>query len=122
MEQPMDPAQHSTTGDAFRSAEDKLVAQAISPNVVEISFPAPVANLVNLFDTVAILSVKSPQKEMAALGPFYVAERKAGSYLLLKRNPYYWKKDSAGKQLPYLDSIRLEIVQTHDIEALSCKR
>src|SRR6478609_2985868 len=122
MEQLMDPALHSSTGDAFRSAEGKLVAQVISPNVVEISFPAPVANLVNLFDTVAILSEKSPQKEMAALGPFFVAERKAGSYLLLKRNPYYWKKDAAGKQLPYLDAVRLDIEQNPEIEALRFKR
>ena len=122
MEQLMDPALHSSTGDAFRSAEGKLAAQVISPNVVEISFPAPVANLVNLFDTVAILSVKSPQKEMAALGPFFVAERKAGSYLLLKRNPYYWKKDADGRPLPYLDAVRLDIEQNPEIEALRFKR
>jgi peptide/nickel transport system substrate-binding protein len=122
MQQLMDPALHSSTGDAFRSAEGKLAVQAISPTVIEISFPAPVANLVNLFDTVAILSAKSPQKEMAALGPFYVAERKAGSYLLLKRNPYYWKKDAAGKQLPYLDAIHIDIEQNPEIEALRFKR
>ncbi|MCU1219058.1 MAG: hypothetical protein JWN42_255, partial [Candidatus Angelobacter sp.] len=122
MQQLMDPALHSSTGDAFRSAEGKLVAQVISADEVEISFPAPVANLVNLFDTVAILSAKSPQKEMAALGPFYVVERKAGSYIQLKRNPYYWKKDAAGKQLPYLDSIRLDIEQNPEIEAMRYKR
>jgi peptide/nickel transport system substrate-binding protein len=59
---------------------------------------------------------------MAALGPFYVAEHKAGSYILLKRNPNYWKKDSAGHQLPYLDSIRLEIEPNRDIEALKYER
>src|SRR5437588_621610 len=64
MEQLMDPALHSPTGDAFRSAEGKVTAQAVSPTVVEITFPAPVANLVNIFDTVAILSAKSPQNEM----------------------------------------------------------
>src|ERR1051326_1521400 len=122
VQQLMDPALHSSTGDAFRSGEGKVTTQVISPSVVEISFPAPVANLVNLFDTVAILSAKSPQKEMAVLGPFYVAERKAGSYLLLKRNPYYWKKDAAGKQLPYLDSIRLDIEQNPEIEAMRYKR
>src|SRR5258707_4227705 len=78
MEQLMDPALHSSTGDAFRSAEGKLVTQIISSNEIEINFPAPVANLINLFDTVAILSVTSQQKEMAALGPFYVAGRKPG--------------------------------------------
>src|SRR5215813_9886474 len=122
MEQLMDPVLHSSTGDAFRSAEGKVTAQVISPTVVEISFPAPVANLVKLFDAVAILSVKSPQKEMAALGPFYVAERKAGSYLLLKRNPNYWKKDAAGRQLPYLNSVRLDIEQNPEVEALRYKR
>jgi peptide/nickel transport system substrate-binding protein len=122
MAQLMDPALHSSTGDAFRSGEGKAETQIISSSVVEISFPAPVANLVDLFDTVAILSAKSPQKEMAALGPFYVAERKAGSYLLLKRNPYYWKKDSAGRQLPYLDAVRLDIEQNPEIEAMRYKR
>jgi peptide/nickel transport system substrate-binding protein len=122
MEQLMDPALHTSTGDAFRSAEGKLLSQVISANEIEISFPAPVANLVNLFDTVAILSSKSPQKEMAALGPFFVSDRKAGSYIQLKRNPYYWKKDSAGKQLPYLDSIRLDIEQNPEIEAMRYKR
>jgi peptide/nickel transport system substrate-binding protein len=122
MQQLMDPSLHSSTGDAFRSSQGKLLTEVISPNEIQIDFPAPVANLVNLFDTVAILSSKSPQKEMAVLGPFYVAERKAGSYLLLKRNPYYWKKDGAGKQLPYLDSIRLDIEQNPEIEALRFKR
>jgi peptide/nickel transport system substrate-binding protein len=122
MQQLMDPALHSSTGDAFRSAEGKLAAQVISANEIEINFPAPVANLVNLFDTVAILSAKSPQKEMAVLGPFYVSERKAGSYLLLKRNPYYWKKDAAGKQLPYLDSIRIDIEENPEIEAMRYQR
>ncbi len=37
--------------------------------------------------------------------------------LLLKRNPYYWKKDAAGKQLPYLDAVRLDIEQNPEIEA-----
>src|SRR6478736_3352502 len=122
LQQLMDPALHSTTGDAFRSADGKLATHVISAKEIEIDFPAPVANLINLFDTVAILSAKSPQKEMAALGPFYVAERKAGSYLLLRRNPNYWKKDAAGKQLPYLDSVRLDIEQNPEIEALRFKR
>lgn len=118
----MDPALHSSTGDAFRSADGKPTTQVISPKEIEISFPAPVANLVNLFDTVAILSSKSPQKEMAALGPFYVADHKAGSYLELKRNPNYWKKDAAGKQLPYLDAIHIDIEQNPEIEAMRFKR
>jgi peptide/nickel transport system substrate-binding protein len=77
---------------------------------------------VSWFERVAVVSSKSPLKEMAALGPFYVAEHKPGSYLLLKRNPYYWKKDSGGRQLPYLDAVRLDIEQNRDIEALRYER
>src|SRR6476646_6393700 len=38
LQQLMDPALHSSTGDAFRSADGKLAAQVIAPNAVEISF------------------------------------------------------------------------------------
>ena len=59
---------------------------------------------------------------MAVLGPYYVAENKAGAYLLLKRNPNYWKHDQAGQQLPYIDSVKLDIQQNRDIEALRLKK
>jgi peptide/nickel transport system substrate-binding protein len=118
MRQLMDPALHNSTADAFRSGEGEVTARVISPSSVEIVFPAPVAGLVNLFDTVAIVSSKSPLKEMAALGPFYVADHKPGSMILLKRNPNYWKKDAQGRQLPYLDAVRLDIEKNPDIEAL----
>lgn len=122
MQQLMDPALHSSTGDAFRSGEGAISTRVLSPTAIEIDFPAPIANLANLFDTVAIVSSKSPLKEMAALGPFYVAEHKPGSYILLKRNPNYWKKDSSGRQLPYVDAVRLDIEQNPDVEALRYRR
>ena len=31
-----------------------------------------------------------------------------------ERNPYYWKVDSAGHQLPYLDSVRFDVVNNLD--------
>ncbi|MFC4454033.1 ABC transporter substrate-binding protein [Deinococcus sonorensis] len=43
-------------------------------------------------------------------GPFVLSEWKRGSYMVMKRNPYYWKKGSDGKALPYLDSVRFEII------------
>lgn len=122
MQQLMDPAMHSSTADAFRSGEGAITTRVVSPTVIEIGFPAPVANVIRLFDTVAIVSATSPLKELAALGPFYIAEHKPGAYLLLKRNPYYWKKDASGRQLPYLDAVRLEIEQNRDIEALRYER
>ncbi|MFD1734650.1 ABC transporter substrate-binding protein [Deinococcus malanensis] len=43
-------------------------------------------------------------------GPFVLSSWKKGSSMVLKRNPYYWKKGSDGKALPYLNSIRFEII------------
>ena len=43
-------------------------------------------------------------------GPFVLSEWKRGSYMVLKRNPYYWKKGEDGKALPYLDTLRFEII------------
>ncbi len=35
---------------------------------------------------------------------------------MLQRNPNYWKHDSSGKQLPYIDSVRGCIQQNRDLE------
>lgn len=122
IERMMDPATHSATADAFRSGEGKVTATVTGKDRIAITFPAPVAGLDRLFDTVAIMSARSPKKEMAFLGPYYVADYKSGSYVMLKRNPNYWKHDSAGHQLPYIDVLWLDIQANRDIEALRFKR
>ena len=118
----MDPQLHSPTGDSFRSGEGQVDVQIPSSDSVVVTFPAAVAGLERLFDQVAILSAHSPKKEMAVLGPFYVADYSPGSYVLLRRNPNYWKKDNSGKPLPYLDSVRLDIQRNRDIELLRFRR
>jgi len=122
MQRLMDPELHSPTGDAFRSSDGKISTRIASANQITISFPTPIVGLDKLFDQVAIMSSRSPRKEMAVLGPYYVAENKAGSSLLLKRNPNYWKHDSAGHPLPYIESILLDIQQNRDIEMLRLMR
>ena len=122
MQQLMDPALHSATGDAFRSGTGNVETKIISPTQVSITFPAPVAGLDRLFDQVAILSEHSPKKDTAALGPFMLADYKPGATVLLKRNPNYWKTDEQGRKLPYLDSIRLDIQPNRDVEMLRFKR
>jgi peptide/nickel transport system substrate-binding protein len=41
----------------------------------------------------------------AGSGPFEFVEWKRDDHLTLKRNPNYWRKDSSGRSLPYLDQI-----------------
>src|SRR5580693_4493580 len=122
VQQLMDPALHSPTGDAFRSGPGNTETKIISPTQISITFPAPVAGLDRQFDQVAILSAHSPKKEMAVLGAFMVADYKPGVTVLLKRNPNYWKTDAQGRKLPYLDSIRLDIQPNRDVEMLRFKR
>ena len=57
------------------------------------------------------------ESERAVLGPFRIEEHRPGSYLLLARNPNYWKAEG-GRRLPYLDRVLLEIVQNRDLELL----
>jgi peptide/nickel transport system substrate-binding protein len=116
-----DPALHSATGDAFRSGTGEVRAVARGKHEAAITFPQPVAGVARLFDQVAILSHGSPLKERAVLGPFRLAEHKPGSYLLLERNPNYWKVEN-GRRLPYLDRLRLDILQNRELELLRFKQ
>jgi peptide/nickel transport system substrate-binding protein len=118
----MDPAMHSPTGDAFRSAPGVVESRCTGASSVMARFPGAVASLAAQFDQVGIMSARSPRKESAVLGPFMVGEYKAGSYILLRRNPNYWKHDANGKKLPYLDAIRLEIQQNRELELLRFRR
>src|SRR4051794_28261393 len=117
----MDPALHSATGDAFRSSAGPVTAVARGKYQAVVTFPEPVAGVARLFDQVAILSHSSPLKDRAVLGPFRIAEHKPGSYLLLERNPHYWKTEN-GRRLPYLDRVRLDILQNRELELLRFKQ
>jgi peptide/nickel transport system substrate-binding protein len=122
MERLMDPALHTPAGDSFRSAPGAVETKCASPVSASIRFPAPVAALAQQFDQVAIQSAHSLHKEGVVLGPFMVGEYKPGAFLVLDRNPYYWKKDANGRRLPYLDSIRLEIQSNRELELLRFRR
>lgn len=49
------------------------------------------------------------------LAAYYLAEMPSPQVAILKRNPYYWKIDAAGNQLPYIDEIRADTVTKVDM-------
>jgi peptide/nickel transport system substrate-binding protein len=117
----LDPNLHSPTGDTFQSGEGAVQAVVRGKYEVAVLFPQPVAGVLRLFDQVAVMSRTSPLKERAVLGPFRIAEHKPGSYILLTRNPNYWKTEG-GRRLPYLDAVRLEIQPNRELELLRFRR
>ncbi|HLY16517.1 MAG TPA: ABC transporter substrate-binding protein [Bryobacteraceae bacterium] len=118
----MDPKVHAPVGDAFRAGPGTAEITVLGPERVTIAFPFVVSGMERLFDQVAIMSSKSAKKEGAVLGPFYVTNYQAGSEVLLKKNPHYWKRDAQGRGLPYLDSIRLPIQQNRTMEMVRFER
>jgi peptide/nickel transport system substrate-binding protein len=122
VKQLMDPKLHSVTGDQFRSGNGEVQTKIHAANKISITFPAAIAGLDRQFDQVAIMSATSPKKEKAVLGPFYVADYKPGSYVYLRKNENYWKKDSAGRKLPLLDAVKLDIQPNRDIELMRFRR
>ncbi len=117
-----DPELASPVADAFRLEQGGIEVRAVSPYKVSILFPDAVAGVERLFDPLPILSSRSPAPMRATLGPFQIEEYKPGAYVQLKRNANYWRTGDGGRRLPYLDSVRLEIVKTPQLELLRFTR
>lgn len=117
-----DPKLVSATADEFRSGGGQIKTASSGRYAVSISFAQPLPSVEFLFDQLNLSSSRSPQKEKASLGPFFLSDYKAGQYVLLRRNPNYWKSDSGGKPLPYLDSVRLDIQSNRENELLRFRR
>ncbi|HEX8138015.1 MAG TPA: ABC transporter substrate-binding protein [Pyrinomonadaceae bacterium] len=88
--------------EAVAAPENYLSNLAVLPrHVLEADF-----NKGTFKDAYAITS--DPQQIVVA-GAFAPQAAVPGERLTLKRNPNYWKKDQAGAQLPYLESLVLEV-------------
>jgi peptide/nickel transport system substrate-binding protein len=58
---------------------------------------------------------------MPTLGAWVVVEHRPDDIVVLRRNPYYWKVDEAGNQLPYLHEMhyRLSTWSDRDVQAVA---
>jgi peptide/nickel transport system substrate-binding protein len=63
-------------------------------------------------------TISTPPEQFAGLGPFRLKEYVVGQRLVLERNPYYWKQDSAANPLPYLDGITFLFVPSEDAQVI----
>ncbi len=111
----LDPKEASPVGDAFRSDAGPPAVTVVSPLDLAVVYAAPKPGLDRLFDTLPV-TPRTTAKLPASAGPFALSEYRPGEYVRLTRNPNYWKRDPSGHQLPYLDSVRIDIQANHDIE------
>ncbi len=58
---------------------------------------------------------------MPTLGAWVVVEHRPDDIVVLRRNPYYWKVDEAGNQLPYMNEMhyRLSTWGDRDVQAVA---
>lgn len=108
----------SPVADVFRSEQGLPEVEVEAPNQITVRYAATKAGLERLFDELYI----APAHGSASAGPFFVSDYRSGAWVELRRNPWYWKRDTAGRALPYLDSVRLDIQANTDIEVVRFER
>lgn len=64
------------------------------------------------------LGTDTPPDQIVGTGPFLLDRVDPGQQVILKRNPRYYRRDSAGQPLPYLDELVFRIVPSIDVQIL----
>lgn len=132
----LDENVHATQRDLLIVGGKPISVTKLDAHTVVFQFAKPYGAGERLFDGFAILprhllekpylegklgqlwSPSMPPNEWAGLGPFRLKEYVAGQKLILERNPYYWKSDTKGNRLPYLDELDFLFVPSADAQVL----
>jgi peptide/nickel transport system substrate-binding protein len=114
----------------------RLVVSAVDPLTVTVTFPSAFAPGLRILDNVVILprhklepalksgalksawGLSTAPAELAGLGPFVLSAYRPGERLVFARNEHYWRRDSKGAALPYLDRITLDVVPDENTQLL----
>ncbi len=132
----LDETTHAPQRDLLIVGGKPIVVRKIDAQTVVFQMAKPYGAGERLFDGMAILprhlleqpfqegklaqigSLSAAANQWAGLGPFRLKEYVAGERLVLERNPYYWKSDSTGNRLPYLDELVFLFVANADAQVL----
>jgi peptide/nickel transport system substrate-binding protein len=132
----LDENVHATQRDLLIVGGKPITVRKVDTQTLVFQFAKPYGVEERLFDGLAILprhllekpyqegklaqfwTLSTPPNEWAGLGPFRLKEYVAGQKLVLERNPYYWKTDTKGNRLPYLDELVFLFVPSADAQVL----
>ena len=132
----LDESVHSAQRDLLIVGGKPIEVRKLDAHTIEFSLTQPYGAGERIFDGLDILprhllekayeegklgqswTLSVPPAQIAGLGPFRMKEYVPGQHLVLERNPYYWKVDSAGTRLPYLDEIVFLFVPSADAQVL----
>jgi len=132
----LDEKVHAPQRDLLIFDGKPISVRKVDAQTLVFQLPKPYGVAERMFDGWAILSrhllekpyeegkigqvgtLTTPAKEWAGLGPFRLKEYVAGQRLVLERNPYYWKTDTKGNRLPYLDELVFLFVPNADAQVL----
>jgi peptide/nickel transport system substrate-binding protein len=122
---------------ALLMLDDKPIAvRQLDTYRVAFDLPQPYSVPDRLFDGVFILPrhkleaawkqgklaeawpLSTPPADLAGLGPFRLKQYVAGQRIVFERNPYFWKVDQAGAQLPYLAELEFLFAGSEDNQVL----
>lgn len=60
-------------------------------------------------------TVNTDPSQIIGTGPYKIVKYQLGQFVLYERNPYYWEKDEKGQKLPYILTIRAQIIKDPDV-------
>ena len=132
----LDEQVHSSQRDLLIISGKPLKVEKMDAYTVRFTFPSPYAPAERVFDGLAILprhvlekgyqegkiaqdwTLNTPPEKIVGLGAFRLKQVVPGDRIVLERNPYYWKTDSKGQRLPYLDELTFVVVPTQDAQVI----
>ncbi|MGI4829299.1 MAG: ABC transporter substrate-binding protein [Janthinobacterium lividum] len=115
------PATAAPVADEFL-VQAKVTVDTPDPALVRVHLPQRIVSIGAIFDEIAIEPANRPSEGRVTAGSFVISEYHRGDSLRLTRNPFYWKHDASGAALPYLASVRLDMLSNRETEELRFAR
>jgi len=142
----LDPQVNSWTQASFWTIEGKPIKlEALDDYTIRWTFPVPfptsqLYNMTNLIFSPGPAHILKPlhpkynpnttyqayrdalppnKLPIVTMGPWVPVEYKTDEFMVMRRNPYYWKVDERGCQLPYIDEVQWTYARTGVVRTLN---